>query len=126
MGNIASIASCKCNKQQDHSEMDLNKDKQELLKNRENSKKEDENFNQAEYQQQNINMDNIKFGEVGIQNKNAAIENEITPGENFSKAKESEKSNSKFIIVLKFYMIKLLKEKSEVQSFFIIIWKRKI
>lgn len=28
MGNIA----CKCNKQQDHSELDLNKDKQELLK----------------------------------------------------------------------------------------------
>lgn len=92
MGNIATIASCKCNKQQDHSEMDLNKDKQELLKNRENSKKDDENFNEAEYQNQNINIVNIKFGEIGIQNKNP---NEclVTPEDNILKAKESEKSN---------------------------------
>lgn len=93
MGNIATIASCKCNKQQDHSEMDLNKDKQELLKNRENSKKEDGNINEEEYQDQNINIDNIKFGEVGIQSKNKVNENDVTPGENISKPKESQKSN---------------------------------
>ena len=92
MGNLATIASCKCNKQQDHSEMDLNKDKQELLKNRENSKRDDENFNEAENQKENINIDNIQFAEIGIQNKNA---NEclVTPGDIYSKAKESEKSN---------------------------------
>lgn len=92
MGNLATIASCKCNKQQDHGEMDLNKDKQELLKNRKNSKQEDENFNEAEYQNQNINIDNIKFGEIGIQNKNPN-ESLVTPGDNYLNVKDSEKSN---------------------------------
>ena len=91
MGNIATIASCKCDKQQDHSEMDLNKDKQELLKNRENSKREDENLIEAEYQNQNIDIDNINFGEIGIQNKNSN-ENQETPY-GYLRAKECEKSD---------------------------------
>ena len=93
MGNIANIASCRCNRQQDNSEMDLNKDKQELLKSQENSHRDDKNFKASEYQNQIIDKDKIKFGEVGFQNKNEH-ESIVTPAnENFSKARESEKCN---------------------------------
>ena len=65
MGNIAKIASCKCNKQQDQEELDLKKDKIELLKNIENSKREDiNNLNDVEYHNQNFNIDNINNCEI--------------------------------------------------------------
>lgn len=107
MGNIATIASCKCNKQQDHSEMDLNKDKQELLKDRENSKRENENPVEDGFLSHNINIDKINFGDIGILNKNENL-HQFTP-DGFTKIKEVEKS--------KFYYLSMIMHKEN--NFFV-------
>ena len=57
MGNIPKYASCICNKQQDKGEMDLNKDKEELLKKFEEKKNHSFDFHQHEYPNQTSFLD---------------------------------------------------------------------
>jgi len=70
MGNIAKIASCKCNKQQDQGELDLNKDKQDLLKNYESNKIDGEGIDYDDYQD-NCKIDSVKNGDIGAYYKQA-------------------------------------------------------
>jgi len=96
MGNIPKYASCICNKQQDKGEMDLNKDKEELLKKFEEKKNHSFDFHQHEYPNQtsfldfnNSNTNNYDNEIVNyIYLKEKTKENLI---EDYLKIKESEK-----------------------------------
>ena len=108
MGNVAS---CRCHKQQDHSEIDLNKDKEELLKNIENNNKlninhQEEILNTGENREndknentpfdfvKNENSKKIDYTDQS-ENNNRIPNNKET--ENIDFPKENEKSKNNFL-----------------------------